>query len=284
MNKTNSILLSLDVEEFDMPVAYGHLMSTDEQLRACYEGLITIRNLLEYHHITSTFFTTANFASHYPAIIRSLSADHEIGSHTFYHSSFEPTHLSGSKKFLEYITGQKVTGLRMPRMKIISPVDIAEAGYSYDASINPVWLPGRYNNLLKPRTVFTEESITRIPASASRFLRIPFFWLSFKNLPYSLYLRLILKTLRHDGYLSLYFHPWEFIDLKKYKMPGYTKNPSGDALLKRFERLIADLKNEGNFLRMDSFAAQYNSAGRTITAVDDLSLQYGSVAGTDRNI
>ncbi|HET6996161.1 MAG TPA: polysaccharide deacetylase family protein [Chitinophagaceae bacterium] len=253
MNKRKVILLSFDVEEFDMPLEYGQLMSIDDQLNKGYEGLVNIKQLLSFTNVPATLFTTANFANHFPGIIRDLSINHEIASHTFYHSFFKLAHLVESRTCLENITGKKITGLRMPRMKVLPARDIIDAGYSYDASINPIWLPGRYNNLGLSRKVFEEDSIMRIPASVSTFLRIPLFWLSFKNLSYSLYLKLVMRSLQAHGYVSLYFHPWEFTDLTKYKIPFYAKNPSGEILLKRLELLIRDLKAQAEFKTMNVF-------------------------------
>lgn len=256
------VLLSFDVEEFDMPMEYHINESIEEQLRVGYDGLIIIKEMLLRKQAKATLFTTGNFASHFPEIINELSYAHEIASHTLYHSTFQRTHLKESKETLEKITGKEVTGIRMPRMKGAEMKDIAEAGYRYDSSLNPVWLPGRYNNLNKPRTVFLEDEIVCIPASVSTFLRIPLFWLSFKNLPYSIYLKLVLRAIRKDGYVCLYFHPWEFTDLNKYKLPDYIKKPDGAFLLKRLEQLIDDLMNFGQFITMNSFYKRTLLSGR----------------------
>jgi peptidoglycan/xylan/chitin deacetylase (PgdA/CDA1 family) len=253
MIRQRSILMSFDAEEFDMPLEYGDHITIADQMDTGYNGLLKIKEVLAASNIPVTLFTTANFAENFPAIIKELSLSHEIASHTYYHSSFETPHLKESRLVLEKITGKKVTGLRMPRMKKILPKDVIDAGYRYDSSLNPTWLPGRYNNLDKPRRAFVDNGLPRIPASVSLFLRVPLFWLSFKNLSYSLYLKLVLHALRKDGYVCLYFHPWEFVDLGRFKMPGYTKKPCGDILLEKLERLIIDLKKEAQFITMDSF-------------------------------
>lgn len=257
MNNKKIILLSFDVEEFDMPLEYGQKLPLDSQLKSGYEGLLKVKNLLSEANITATLFTTANFARHFPSVVKELSIKHEIASHTYYHSVFRSEHLRESKLRLEKIIGKEVTGLRMPRMKIMPAYEIAEAGYTYDASINPVWLPGRYNNMNRPREIFLEGSLVRIPASVTSILRIPLFWLSFKNISYPIYRKLVLTALRRDGYVSLYFHPWEFIDLSKFKMPAYSKRPCGEILFKRLIKLLSDLKNEGEFETMGKFSAAF---------------------------
>jgi peptidoglycan/xylan/chitin deacetylase (PgdA/CDA1 family) len=247
------VLLSFDVEEFDMPLEYGFPISADEQMEVGKKGLDAIEPILQDAAITTTLFTTANFALHYPDAIRQSATRHEIASHTFYHSSFKDEHLAASKTKLEEISGQKVTGLRMPRMRKVAMNEVKKAGYLYDSSVNPTWLPGRYNNLHLPRTIYTEEGITRIPASVSPILRVPLFWLGFKNLPYPVYKALALQTLKKDGYLCLYFHPWEFTGIENYGLPFYTKKPNGEALLHRLYKLVNDLKKEADFISMNSY-------------------------------
>lgn len=250
------VLLSFDVEEFDMPLEYGFPINAADQMAVGKLGLDAVKPLLQDTSVTSTLFTTANFAMQYPADIKRLAAWHEIASHTFYHSNFCEAHLLASKTKLEEISGQTVTGLRMPRMRKVSMAEVKKAGYLYDSSINPTWLPGRYNNLHLPRTMYTEEGMIRIPASVSPLVRIPLFWLSFKNLPYGIFKMLALQTLKKDGYLCLYFHPWEFTDINDFGLPGYTKKLNGEPLLQRLHQLIQDLKKEASFISMKHFVQQ----------------------------
>lgn len=253
MQKERFILLSFDVEEFDLPLEYGEHISPDEQLMIGNLGTDAVIPILEAHKINCTLFTTANYAMHFPQQIKALAKQHEIASHTFYHSDFKDEDLLLSKQKLEEISETSVTGLRMPRMKKIKMTDVKNAGYSYDSSVNPTWLPGRYNNLHLPRTLYKEDDVNRLPASVSPHLRIPLFWLAFKNLPYFIFKQLAVQTLRKDGYLCLYFHPWEFTDITKYKLPGYTKRLCGLPLQERLHRLIIDLKSEGEFSTIQSY-------------------------------
>ena len=247
-----AILLSFDVEEFDLPLEYGQYIETLEQLAVGKKGLDAITQLLN-QDIACTLFTTARFAIEFPEEIKQLAARHEIASHTYFHSSFENRHLLESRLELERISGTRVTGLRMPRMKKVEMSEVKKAGYLYDSSINPIFLPGRYNNLGLPRTFYMDQGIKRLPVSVSPHLRIPLFWLAFKNLPYPVYKMLALQTLQKDGYLCLYFHPWEFVDISGYKLPGYLKRPCGDILLERLYRLVTDLKKEASFKSIRSF-------------------------------
>lgn len=233
-----------------MPLEYHFPITKEEQMTVGKRGLDALSDVLGVSGTRSTLFTTANFAQHFPDDIRSLAKRHEIASHTFYHSDFEEAHLLQSRETLEQISGVPVTGLRMPRMRKVQMEAVREAGYQYDSSVNPTWLPGRYNNLHLPRIMYEEHGMIRIPASVSPVLRIPLFWLSFKNLPYSLFRLLTLQALKKDGYVCLYFHPWEFTDIENYGLPGFTKKDHGTPLLEKLHRLLKDLAAEAEAITM----------------------------------
>ena len=252
------ILLSFDVEEFDMPLEYGFPITAEQQMQKGKLGLDRLMPLLSDPSIQSTLFTTANFANQYPEIIQQLSQKHEIASHTFYHSSYQTIDLKTSRDRLSEIIGKQVVGLRMPRMKQVPVSDIVNAGYGYDASIHPIWLPGRYNNLHQPKNPYLENGLFRIPASVSTIFRIPLFWLSFKNFPYSLYLQLAIHSLKSQGFLSLYFHPWEFVDIHGFNLPNYTIKGCKSTLFDRLNQLVQDLKPHGEFITYQDFARSHS--------------------------
>jgi peptidoglycan/xylan/chitin deacetylase (PgdA/CDA1 family) len=257
---SGQVLLSFDVEEFDMPLEYHFPISAEEQMRVGKAGLDILMPMIDSHSVASTLFTTANFAQYYPDAIREHAVKHEIASHTFYHSDFENEHLLQSRQVLAAISGQEIRGLRMPRMRKVAMTEVIKAGFSYDSSINPTWIPGRYNNLHLPRTVYQDQGMTRMPASVSP-MRIPLFWLSFKNFPYSLFLAWTKNTLKKDGYVCLYFHPWEFVPIEAYGLPAYTRTDCGPKLLDKLDRLIKDLKAAGyRFNTMDNYLQQKSPA------------------------
>lgn len=256
MVKDRKILLNFDLEEFDLPLDYGQNISKDEQLETSYKGLKAMEAVTCLPSIQLTLFTTAFFAENFQSEIRTLSEKHEIASHTFFHSRFEEDDLKKSKEKLESITGKPVCGLRMPRMKLINVDAVLKAGYKYNSSINPTWIPGRYNNLHFPRKIFSEGKLIQLPVSVTPRFRIPLFWLTFKNIPYPLFLKLALQTLRHDGYICLYFHPWEFADLSHYKLPSYIKKDS-KKLLQKLNKLIQRLSNEGEFITVNQFVSNH---------------------------
>jgi peptidoglycan/xylan/chitin deacetylase (PgdA/CDA1 family) len=242
------ILLSFDIEEFDMPLEYGKQLPFEEQIRVSVEGSRSILNVLAAHGISATFFSTVVFATQAPEIIDRINKEnHELASHGYYHSQFEPAHLATSRTELEKLSGKPVGGFRMARMMPVDDHAIAAAGYRYNSSLNPVYLPGRYNNFFKPRTLFQSHGLQQLPASAVPLIRFPLFWLSFHNLPLGLYKAACQVTIQRDGYLNTYFHPWEFTDLSNpaYGLPGYVIKNSGDKMRERFDAWIRWAKKRG---------------------------------------
>lgn len=253
-----AILISFDVEEFDIPLEYQCAIPMEQQMAIGKRGLDAVLPVLEQHGVRGTMFTTANFADCFPEAVQQMAAQHEIASHTYYHSRFDNKDLLASRLRLEALSGQTVVGLRMPRMRFVEMSEVKKAGYQYDSSINPTWIPGRYNNLRLSRTVYVEEGVPRLPASVSPNLRIPLFWLGFKNYPYAVFKRLCLQTLQKDGYLCLYFHPWEFTGINGFNLPGYVKRHHGQPLLNRLNQLLQDIAPHGRFMPVNAYLEAKN--------------------------
>ena len=241
------IYLSFDIEEFDMPKEYGYDIAFERQIAISRKGLTAILDLLKKHQMHATFFSTVVFAQQVPDLIsRLIEEGHELASHTYYHSDFENEHLKRSKEALEQQFGVPVEGLRMPRMLEVSAEEVKKAGYRYNSSVNPTFLPGRYNKLHVPKRFFNENGLWQIPAAVSWF-RFPLFWLSFHNLPLWLYRFLLKRSLKSIGYAALYFHPWEFTDLhqKEFNFPAYVMRNSGEKMIARFDSLLTFIKQQG---------------------------------------
>jgi peptidoglycan/xylan/chitin deacetylase (PgdA/CDA1 family) len=254
------ILLSFDLEEFDIPMEYGAIFSQQEQLNITRQGMDQLLPVLQQLQVKATFFTTAFYATHNKEQLVQVARLNEIASHCFYHSQFEPDHIAASRSVLQNITGQPIEGFRMPRLAAVDKQAIREAGYLYDASLNPTWLPGRYNYLNQPRTVFYSNDIWTMPASVTPFLRIPLFWLAFKILPLWFIKQCSLRVMDRDGYLSLYFHPWEYADLNAFSMlPFYTRRPCGTQLLDKLWQYLAWLQTLGRFTTIGSYVQQLHA-------------------------
>lgn len=243
-----TVLLSFDLEEFDMPLEYGKKISFSDQIKVSVQGSNIILDILKHHNIKATFFSTVVFAKNAPAIIKRISEEgHELASHGYYHSAFEEKHLLQSRRELEQLSGATIAGFRMARMMPVNDRAIQEAGYVYNSSLNPVYLPGRYNNFFKPRTKFVTGKLIQLPASATPLLRIPLFWLSFHNFPLWFYEATCRRVINNDGYLNTYFHPWEFTDLDNpaFGLPGYVKRNSGEQMTNRFNKWMHWILKKG---------------------------------------
>lgn len=243
-----------------MPFEYGKDISFDEQLRISTEGTLKILAILKKHNVKATFYCTANYANNKPDVINTIVTEgHELASHGYYHSDFKPEHLKQSKDALEQLSGQTIKGYRMARMMPVDEKEIQKAGYIYNSSINPTYLPGRYNNFSKPRTWFYQDGVLQMPSSVSPLIRFPLFWLSFHNLPLGLLKWMCRITHKKDGYLNLYFHPWEFMDIKqpeKFGFPGYVTKCTGDAFVERIDKFIGWAKAKGyDLCRTDTFVS-----------------------------
>lgn len=257
----HQVLLSFDIEEFDVPAEYGAEIPFAEQVAISETGTRIILDLLKSHNVKATFFSTVMFARAAPDIIRRIVAEgHELGSHGWFHSAFENAHLLASRQELERISGASVDGFRMARMMPVENQAIKDAGYIYNSSLNPVFLPGRYNNFNEPRTVFVKDSLLQIPASATPVMRLPLFWLSFHHLPFWIYKAASARTISKDKYLNIYFHPWEFSDLSdpRLKLPRLITRNSGSGMVARFTTLLNWFRQrEFEFSTLSSFAHRF---------------------------
>lgn len=243
------ILLSFDIEEFDVPKEHQVDLPFEDQMRVSVEGTVKILDCLLRNQVKATFFCTANFAIHAPQIIKRIQEEgHEVASHGFNHWTFEVADLKKSKDTLEELTGTAIQGYRQARMMPVSEKAIYDAGYRYNSSLNPTFIPGRYMHLSTPRTWFMKERVLQIPASVTPVIRFPLFWLSYHNLPASLYRWLCKWTYGHDGYLVTYFHPWEFYSLHdhpEWKLPFVIYNNSGEAMVDRLDAFVRYFKKKG---------------------------------------
>lgn len=249
------IALTFDIEEFDAPADYGVRMKMEQQMRISVEGTVRILDTLEGLNVKATFFCTANFAELRPDLIqRMVASGHEIASHSYYHSSFQIEDLAKSRETLQRIAGKPVVGYRSPRMGTVGADDLAAAGYLYDSSLNPTFLPGHYNNISKPRTIHRQGLIVEIPASVSPTLRLPLFWLALHIMPLDIYKLLCQRAINDTGFLNIYFHPWEFNDEianPHYRLPIYIRHNCGEKLVRRLVSLIVHFQSKGtNFVTL----------------------------------
>ena len=257
---SGKILLSFDVEEFDLPREHGEEISLEEGLKVSAEGLKRILKTLNETNVKVTFFCTGNFAEGRPELVNEIvEGGHEIACHGVDHFKPMASDVKKSKKIVEKVAGVKVRGYRQPRMQKIDYEELKRCGYKYDSSVNPAFIPGRYNNLKVPKKPFMRGGVLEIPVSVVTFMRVPMFWLALHLFPKKIYYRLARMCVKRDGYFATYFHPWEFADLVGFAVvPGYIKKNSGVKLVKRLHGLIDNLKAAGyDFVTYGKFGEEW---------------------------
>ena len=254
------VLLSFDVEEFDAPLDFGGSIDETRQLEISARGLEAVLDLLDELGVPATLFTTAHFAQARPELMLRARNRHEVASHGYRHGTLAPGDLERSREVLESLIGEPVLGFRRARFEATDAGEIRAAGYAYDSSENPTWIPRRYNNLLGPRTPYRRDGLLHLPLSVSPRLRVPLFWLSFKHLPLPLFKALSRGVLRSDGQLLLCFHPWEFADLGDVALPWYVRRRAGRPMLERFARYLRWLQERARFCTCAEFEREFSQA------------------------
>jgi hypothetical protein len=253
-------LMSFDAEEFDLPNELGRPIPAEQQMAVAGEGMRRALEVLEEVPARATFFMTAAFAGAHPDLVRlAVARGHEIASHGVRHSGFDDADLERSRAMLERIAGVPVRGFRRPRFAETDPGRIRRAGYTYDSSINPIWLPGRYNGWKHPRRAFARRGLPEIPASATPLVRFPLFWLAFKNAP-GWATRLATRwVLAADGYAALCFHPWELCDLGEFGLPRYIRRVDGRSMQSRLTRYLRWLSRRATFVTYVELANRHSA-------------------------
>ncbi len=241
-----TIFLTFDLEEFDLPLEYG-VKEENQLFDIPEEGLEKVLEITSKHEVACTFFATNVFAEKNPSIIRRLiESGHEIGSHGFNHShnySTIPSEesiqiLNESRRGLKEICGCEVPGFRAPRMQPPRMHVLASAGFKYDSSLHPTYVPGRYNNLGKNCDIEKIGGIIEVPISVIPYLRLPYSWIWFRNLGLTYAKIATRSTLAARDFANIYFHPWEFVNLTKRDIPKIIKRNTGEKMIENFRNYV----------------------------------------------
>lgn len=246
-----TVALTFDFEECDLPRESGLDFPIEKGMPLSVEGAARVLDLLEREDVRATFFTTLNFAERAPEIMaRIVKGGHEVAGHGVDHFRQALEDPFRCKEGLEKLCpGCVVVGYRQPRMFPVDDAALAKAGYRYNSSLNPAFVPGRYHHLDVPRRAFEKNGLLQIPASVVPVIRFPLFWLALHVLPQFLYNALVRLTLRYDGFFMTYFHPWEFSSLDRradeLKIPGIIRLNLGERMVGRLESMIRSLKRAG---------------------------------------
>jgi hypothetical protein len=242
------LLVTYDVEEFDWRLGGGRPLPREQQTEITADGLRKLLPYHERHNVPATFFVTGVFAEAEPTLLRDLAgAGHEVAVHGLEHrddyANLEPSiaidRLKRAKQMVESASGQPAVGMRTPRLRSCLAFVIRDAGFSYDASPHPTWIPHRYFGLHFPRTPWRKDGITKVPISVLPFIRMPVSWMWFQFAGPRLGLMGARLAVFGAPYLHLYFHPWEAVSLKPYGAPPPFSRHTGQPFLEGLDGLLS---------------------------------------------
>lgn len=232
------IALTIDVEH-DCP-PYLH---TYRGIEAGLPGLLAV---LEEHGVGATFFITGDVASRYPRLVEKIARQHEIGCHGYSHTRFdrlsrgEAEHeIERSTEVLRRVTGGEVTSFRAPNL--IFPERflgiLRDNGYLIDSSLAK-YKPGHLYRIYAAGNL--KDGLLRVPVSAtSSFLRLPFGDRIIRRL---------------SSPVVLFYHPWEFVDMRNEPVRWDCRVNTGSIALRRLESTIKFFKAGGySFCTMSDF-------------------------------
>ncbi len=236
MDHMNTILLTIDVEDwfqvenFKSRIPFASWSGRELRVEGNTHRILDLldRNPSREGPSAATFFVLGWIARKLPGLVREIrDRGHEVASHGYNH---HPCHgqtpealkedLTASRKLLEDITGEAVTGYRAPSFTVNNEIlQIVEAsGYRYDSSFNSFDRHGRYGRV--DLSGCDRSGIAR--RLSGDFYEIPVSNINlgdqvfplggggyFRLIPFPLFragVEYLLK--REDAYL-FYLHPWE---------------------------------------------------------------------------
>lgn len=225
-SKTMINAISVDVEDW--------LQSTiDPKLPLTNRFYINTRKILEAFEargVKGTFFVLGLAAEQAPEMVREIhGAGHEVQSHGYGHeliTTISPEHFRAdverSKKLLEDIIGEAITGYRAPAFSIDSTtlwaLDVlVDLGFQYDSSVFPIrmkrygiegapWFPHRLKTPLGQEIL--ELPVGSYEAAGRR-------WATggggyFRLLPYFMLRRAVHQMNKRNQSTTIYMHPYEY--------------------------------------------------------------------------
>ena len=264
VNETKPInAISVDVEDWLQSTIDPELPLTDRFRRST----AAVLEAFAARNVRGTFFVLGLAAEKAPEIVREIQqAGHEIQSHGYGHRLvYDQTpeefraDLDRSKKLLEDMTGQRITGYRAPAFTItmdnLWALDVlVEAGYEYDSSVFPLRMR-RYGIADAPawphklRTPAGYE-LLELPVASCRLggRRLPVGGGGyFRLFPYALIRHGVAQLNRNSQPATIYMHPYEYdpIEFRElgHPVPWKTRLHQGlgrRAFPRKIDRLLAD--------------------------------------------
>lgn len=221
--------MSIDVEDWFQVENLKSVIdrdSWDDRERRVECNTDRMLELMAERDVTCTCFILGWIADRHPELIKRIAeGGHEIASHGYGHEliynlsqdEFRQD-IDRTKKLLEDLTGQKVSGYRAPSFSITDwaiPI-LQDVGYTYDSSAFPTVAHDRYGKLTgmeagKP-IVTLREGFTEICISCVSLAGRGIPWGGggyFRLLPYPIFRRGVKRILKRGMPYIFYIHPWE---------------------------------------------------------------------------
>lgn len=146
--------LTIDVEDYYMVSAFSDVIRFEDwplHESRVEASTMTVLDLLDEYGLKATFFVLGWVAERNPGIVSEISRrGHELASHSYRHRlAYELStkefreDTRRSKRLIEDITGQKVSGYRAPSYSVTAKSfwaleALLEEGFTYDSSIFPI--------------------------------------------------------------------------------------------------------------------------------------------------
>jgi polysaccharide deacetylase family protein (PEP-CTERM system associated) len=232
---------SVDVEDYFQVGAFAKIINPnawDAWKPRVVGNTKRILAILAEGNIKATFFILGWIAKRFPDLVKEVAdAGHEVASHGFGHQlvytltdeQFRDD-VRSTRKLLQDLSGQPVTGYRAPSFSIVASTPwahriLVEEGYRYDSSVFPIY-HDLHGNPNAPRDIhrigtgsgtlleFPPAVIRRfgknIPTGGGGYFRFFPYWIT----------RRMLREINMNGRpFVFYVHPWE-VDPEQPRVPS----------------------------------------------------------------
>jgi polysaccharide deacetylase family protein (PEP-CTERM system associated) len=225
-------LLTFDVEDWFQVENLRRVFPPerwDTVPRRVTESTRVVLDLLDAYGLPATFFVLGWVAEREPALVREIAArGHEVACHGYGH--MRPTRLSRAqfladvartRRVLEALSGQPVVGYRAPSFSMTREhlATLADSGFTYDSSVNPVAFHDRYQwprdlgEPVRPGVFHLGGGLMELALPVVRYgpLPVPISGGGYFRLyPGAVFRALVRRAIARDRHYVLYLHSWEF--------------------------------------------------------------------------
>ncbi|MBU0767032.1 polysaccharide deacetylase family protein [Patescibacteria group bacterium] len=243
------IALTIDAEQWNCPLLEGKDSEENKNISYSRDGNEVLLELFKKYDIKSTFFVTGFFGEKESQQVKLLNNNgHEIACHGYHHywrgnkNLSIKEEVSKSKDVIGNIINKKISGFRAPQLQYSSELIevLNEEGFIYDSSLHPTCIPGAYNNISQPISIFKpliDSNILEIPVAVSP-MRLPIGWMFMRLFGIDRTIRCCKKLIEKGITPVIYFHSWELVGVKSKNVPFYYTYRTGMPFAKDIEKFI----------------------------------------------